>query len=1405
MWTSGRTQRGIHGVAPRVLAVALAVLGAAESALAEWSLWPSPNGDAEVLDQSQEDSNIFQYTLAPHGIGQSFVPRLDAVYRIDLEVTNRNDLRPLTVRLWRWVDLDGDGVTENAEYDATVAQQPLWEDTISVPGPNDGVVLALYPRVSVTPGVPYYFELDNDTSDVELAVAAQRGAADAYVDGSLRTNGGFRYVPATALNNDMYFRTYAGPQGEPAPHLCSDGSPAPCSSPAAAWEPPGPPVSAATPQDFYDIIESKIEADRAYHLSSDGENAHLFALYDAFLYRVTGDDWHAEQAAALLAKSHERASAFPDEAVTFHWLESPAQAYAWIVDSPALTAADHARIKQLLLYKASRAWEVRELGSWNHALGLALGLKLLTDRVPRTEFAPLSACTPGPEPPCDGPFQEGELLTAADHDAWTSYADQVWNEFLVDLDVQEDASRYHFLALEFVLQLAKAYGAEGALWQSAGFRALVERVAAYMLPLGSLPVFGDVRGWNMAWVTPIWLFESAAARWRDPTYRWLAWRAYDYRQSHIKSQLADGSNLDPWDALYEEYPGACQAYFDIDTTLPVVAPPEQAERVAAEQAQDDTRAWQVGTSGLAQRVAVGDRPLVRVDLELRRDGSGGPAQVRVWRWAGSYPSTVSQEPIYSGELRMPIDEQPRVVSMFPILEPGGADSLLIEVARDTPLTLYGSSGPVDLYPGGRLWAGGAPQAQADLWFRAWELDDQGSVITYRTGSTPRRFSEYGTPPRYHDLNPGPVPDKLILRGGWDPDDMHAVVNLVSGPFAHGHLERGALVSLVDDGAVLLRDTTYEDRQGKDHNRPTTRRYWGGTHAADVAPLAVERFAEYRRATVAWLGWGDPDGFDVDQQRRYVFVKNRFLWVRDRVRFGGAMRASTGTVWHAYDVHGDHGADWFSLYDREPQGLRGWRFKNPERYVQLHLAPRAGLGIEERQVDVSGTPPSASFLVAQRWDGESVAGQELWFDSLLVPHGGEVAPADFAANVLLAYDDGESAAWQVTLGDETWTVVDNPPGNLIDTPGLLTDAEYLIASTAAAGSGSLIAHRATTVDLSHGAGRRIRLGWTARSSVELTDVASYQDLDDDGLVDLLDPDDDGDGVEDGVDSDPADRFACSDADGDGCDDCAGGTADPLNDGADADADGVCDATDRCPDTPDPDQADADADGVGDLCDRCPSAFDPGQDDADLDGIGDACDNCPATGNPPQLDLDEDGVGDTCDSCPAAFDDTQLDTDADGHGDACDDCPEIADPAQLDGDGDRVGDACDNCAALPNVQQTDFDLDEVGDVCDDDDGRIYLRWPAAARLEWQRELGFGGWNVYRGGLEVLEATGDYTQDPLAHEVAARWCAMPIEWLDDALPPSPGDVHFYLVTGIAGVEESSLGTDGDGVERPNAHPCP
>jgi hypothetical protein len=222
--------------------------------------------------------------------------------------------------------------------------------------------------------------------------------------------------------------------------------------------------------------------------------------------------------------------------------------------------------------------------------------------------------------------------------------------------------------------------------------------------------------------------------------------------------------------------------------------------------------------------------------------------------------------------------------------------------------------------------------------------------------------------------------------------------------------------------------------------------------------------------------------------------------------------------------------------------------------------------------------------------------------------------------------------------------------------------------------------------------------------------------------------------------------------------------------DADCDGIADGADNCPGTAGADQTDTDGDGLGNLCDP----------DDDGDGIGDIGDRCPLVSNPLQEDADNDLIGDACDACPA-------------------------DPTN-DADGDRICGQSDNCPSDANPDQGNLDGDAQGDVCDLNDGFILIRWVDQTRMTWQREAGYGAFNLYRRSVADLRATHVYVLDPnsLPGPIDERTCNKVGDLGISDPPMGPGDAVAYFVTGSSGGIEGSLGEDSRGDERPNPHPC-
>ena len=83
-----------------------------------------------------------------------------------------------------------------------------------------------------------------------------------------------------------------------------------------------------------------------------------------------------------------------------------------------------------------------------------------------------------------------------------------------------------------------------------------------------------------------------------------------------------------------------------------------------------------------------------------------------------------------------------------------------------------------------------------------------------------------------------------------------------------------------------------------------------------------------------------------------------------------------------------------------------------------------------------------------------------------------------------------------------------------------------------------------------------------------------------------------------------------------------------------------------------------------------------------------------------------------------------------------------------------------------------------------------------LDWQNEVGFDSWNWYKGDLDVLKSTGNYTQTAGSNETAASDCGLTQSWMQDFDELPAGKAAFFLVSGTNAAGESDLGF---------ANPCP
>jgi outer membrane protein OmpA-like peptidoglycan-associated protein len=329
------------------------------------------------------------------------------------------------------------------------------------------------------------------------------------------------------------------------------------------------------------------------------------------------------------------------------------------------------------------------------------------------------------------------------------------------------------------------------------------------------------------------------------------------------------------------------------------------------------------------------------------------------------------------------------------------------------------------------------------------------------------------------------------------------------------------------------------------------------------------------------------------------------------------------------------------------------------------------------------------------------------------------------------------------------------------------------------------------------------------------MASAPNTDNDGPIDILDPDSDNDGVGDGQDDARLDPNACRDMDSDACDDCSmtgannsGGAT--SGDGIDTDGDGLCNTGD----------GDDDGDGVPDAMDDAP--LDPMK---CRDTDGDGCDDCSMTGANGSggnaatdgVDTDDDGLcndgagSDSADGDPDDDDDGVPDGDdlapedptkcRDVDQDGCDDCSVTGadrsggDPSNDGPDPDHDGMCTPGSAApgddtdgdgVPNSEDLDADNDGIPNTdegLDDLDGDGVPNW-----LDLDSD-GDGVSDIVEAGGGELDANGDGRVDQLEDTNPRNGWHDPLEKDGGALPLPDTD-------GDGTPDFLDVDDDGDGV---------
>jgi len=331
-----------------------------------------------------------------------------------------------------------------------------------------------------------------------------------------------------------------------------------------------------------------------------------------------------------------------------------------------------------------------------------------------------------------------------------------------------------------------------------------------------------------------------------------------------------------------------------------------------------------------------------------------------------------------------------------------------------------------------------------------------------------------------------MPSKLVLRSGWKPGDLFALVDVFA---RHDPLNVGGIVGLTRWGACLT--NTISAKGESDENRliitdPTgkaPRRLNRDPNLSDpyYQDLAVPDFHDLPRATFATVTVANCQGFPVTHTRELAFIKNRLLVVRDVAAFEAAFEADVAVVFNTQNVGPAVGPHWANTFMSEPLASRT-ALRNPPVDLLVYFTPRPACRL--RIVDRTAADPRTAPVPAQlryAWRGAATAGSRRLFTQVLYPHpprarlavsnaAGDRRNRTFAGDrdadgieVLQDTLDATVLRLRLDAGRVEYVVV-NPSRRRVAVGGLATDARFAYVDVAQGKDPAVAAVGASSVQL-----------------------------------------------------------------------------------------------------------------------------------------------------------------------------------------------------------------------------------------------------------------------------------------------------------------------------------------------------
>ncbi len=324
-----------------------------------------------------------------------------------------------------------------------------------------------------------------------------------------------------------------------------------------------------------------------------------------------------------------------------------------------------------------------------------------------------------------------------------------------------------------------------------------------------------------------------------------------------------------------------------------------------------------------------------------------------------------------------------------------------------------------------------------------------------------------------------MPHKLVLRSGWDPGDLYMLVECFP---RHDPLNPTAILALERysasfaemtpekfasrENAVSIQDLsgtgTYLGQKAFTGNRALPLG-WDGME------VRVPVMSDHDLATHACIDVDRYMGYEATHQRELLFVKNRFVLVRDETQFDDRFQAAVGPIWNTQCMGTPRGRHWLNTW------FRGHFFQGVEMYesppwdLLVYYAPRpdAQLVIAEAPID---TPFKTQLVSTQyRWQGDVEPGARLQFVTVLLPHAPMRDAAPLAERIRVLVDRPGCAAVEIDQPDRCELAILHPAGERLELTcsagaRLTTDAKAAYLDRTGGSADRILVRQATLLEI-----------------------------------------------------------------------------------------------------------------------------------------------------------------------------------------------------------------------------------------------------------------------------------------------------------------------------------------------------